>query len=91
MKTIVTDRETGTNVAEIADGIYRINTPVPPSDMPGGFSFNQYLLLGEAPLLFHTGPRKLFGQVRNAIAAVLPPERLRYVAFSHHEDRKSVV
>jgi flavorubredoxin len=85
MQTIVTDRETGTNVAEIADGIYRINTPVPPSDMPGGFSFNQYLVVDDEPLLFHTGPRKLFPQVRGGIAAVMPVERLRWVSFSHVE------
>jgi len=85
MRRIVTDRDSGTNIAEIADGIYRINTPVPPSEMPSGFSFNQYLVLDEAPLLFHTGPRKLFPKVQGAIAAVMPPERLRYVSFSHHE------
>lgn len=81
----VTDPETGTNVAEIADGIFRINTPVPPSEMPGGFSFNQYLVRDEEPLLFHTGPRALFPQVRGAIAALMPAERLRFVAFSHLE------
>jgi flavorubredoxin len=81
----ITDRETGTNVAEIADGIFRINTPVPPSVMPGGFSFNQYLVLDEEPLLFHAGPRQMFPQVRSAIAALMPPERLRHVAFSHVE------
>lgn len=85
MRTTVTDRETGTNLAEIADGIFRINTPVPPAAMPGGFSFNQYLILDDEPLLFHTGPRRLFPQVRGAIAAVMPPERLRHVAFSHVE------
>jgi flavorubredoxin len=82
---IVTDKGTGTNVAEIAEGIFRINTPVPPSEMPGGFSFNQYLVLDEAPLLFHTGPRRLFPLVRAAVAAVMPVERLRYIAFSHVE------
>jgi flavorubredoxin len=85
MRTTVTDRETGTNLAEIADGIFRINTPVPPAAMPGGFSFNQYLILDDEPLLFHTGPRRLFPQVRGAIAAAMPPERLRFVAFSHVE------
>jgi flavorubredoxin len=82
---IVTDSETGTNLAEIADGIFRINTPVPPSVMPGGFSFNQYLIRDEEPLLFHTGPRALLSQVRSAIQAAMPIERLRYVAFSHVE------
>ena len=55
-----TNAESGTNVEEIADGIYRINTPLSEQVVPGGFSFNQYLILDEEPLLFHTGPRKLF-------------------------------
>jgi len=71
---------------EIAGGLYRISTPVPPSAVPGGFSFNQYLLLDEEPLLFHTGPRRLFGAVREAVARVLPVERLRWIAFSHLEN-----
>jgi flavorubredoxin len=81
----ITNTQSGTNVHEIAAGIYRINTPLPGDIAPGGFSFNQYLLAGEAPLLFHTGPRKLFPLVREAVAHVLPVERLRYVAFSHVE------
>src|SRR3954452_19843979 len=81
---MITNPETGTNVHEIADGIYRINTPI---DFPDGqgFSFNQYLVLDDEPLLFHTGPRKLFPLVREALASVLPVERLRYVGFSHTE------
>jgi flavorubredoxin len=74
-----------TSVDEIADGIYRISTPVPPSVVPGGFTFNQYLVRDEAPLLFHTGPRRLFDAVRAGIARVLPVETLRYVSFSHVE------
>jgi flavorubredoxin len=81
----VTNTQSGTNVHEIAQGIYRINTPLPADIVPGGFSFNQYLIAGEAPLLFHTGPRKLFPLVREAVSHVLPVERLRYVAFSHVE------
>jgi flavorubredoxin len=81
---MITNRESGTNVHEIAAGIYRINTPVP---LPGGaaFSFNQYLIADDEPLLFHTGMRSLFPLVSEAIAAVLPIERLRYVALSHFE------
>jgi uncharacterized protein (DUF433 family) len=56
-----------------------ISTPVP------GFSFNQYLIRDDAPLLFHTGPRKMFQLVREAVAKVVPVERLRYIAFSHVE------
>jgi flavorubredoxin len=80
---MITDSQSGTNVHEVAAGIYRINTPV--RDLIGGFNFNQYLIADEAPLLFHTGPRRMFPLVRSAVASVLPPERLRYVAFSHFE------
>ena len=81
---MLTNRETGTNIQEIAHGIYRINTPV---ELPGGpgFSFNQYLIVDEQPLLFHTGPRKLFAPISQAIAAVMPVEKLRYVGLSHFE------
>ncbi len=51
----------------------------------GGFSFNQYLIIDDDPLLFHTGPRKMFPLVKEAVASLLPVERLRYVAFSHVE------
>ena len=74
-----------TSVDEIADGIFRISTPVPPSVVPGGFTFNQYLIRDESPLLFHTGPRMLFDAVRGGIARVLPVESLRYVSFAHVE------
>ena len=80
----ITNKESGTNVHEVADGIYRINTPV---KIPGagGFSFNQYLIVDDEPLLFHTGLRKMFPLVREAVVSVLPVERLRYIAFSHVE------
>jgi flavorubredoxin len=80
---MITNAQTGTNVQEIADGIYRINTPL---DIPGGaFSFNQYLIEDNDPLLFHTGPRRMFPLVREAVSRVLPAERLRWIAFSHFE------
>ena len=80
----MTNQQSGTNVHEVADGIYRINTPVV-IEGAGGFSFNQYLITDNEPLLFHTGPRKMFPLVREAVATILPVERLRYVAFSHVE------
>jgi flavorubredoxin len=80
----VTNSQSGTNVDEVADGIYRINTPVQ-IEGGGGFSFNQYLIVDDEPLLFHTGLRKMFPLVREAVASVLPVERLRYIAFSHVE------
>lgn len=82
---IVTNPQSGTNVHEIADGIFRINTPVAIPGEAGGFSFNQYLIVDETPLLFHTGPRKMFPLVRGAVASVMPVEQLRYIALSHVE------
>ena len=72
-----------TRIDEIEDQIYRIHTPVP--DMPGGFSFNQYLIVDDDPVLFHTGPRALTPRVTAAIAKVKPVERLRWISFSHVE------
>ena len=80
----VINRQSGTNEHEVADGVYRINTPVV-IEGAGGFSFNQYLIRDDEPLLLHTGPRKMFPLVREAAATVLPVDRLRYVAFSHVE------
>ena len=86
----VTNAESGTQIDEIARGIYRISTPVAPSaQLPPGFSFNQILIAAEQPLLFHTGPRRAFPLVREAVRAVLPPETLRYIGFSHGEDDES--
>ena len=81
----VTNTQSGTNVHEIADGIFRINTPVVLPGDAGGFSFNQYLIVDDEPLLFHTGLRHLFPLVREAMVHVMPVERLRHVAFSHVE------
>jgi flavorubredoxin len=74
-----------TRVDEIADGIYRLNTPVSVPGGPETFNFNQYLIVDDAPLLFHTGPRRLFPAVREALARVMSPSNLRYVALSHFE------
>jgi flavorubredoxin len=80
----ITNQESGTNVHEVADGIYRINTPVV-IEGAGGFTFNQYLIMDDEPLLFHTGPRKMFPLVREAVGSVLGAQSLRYLAFSHVE------
>src|SRR5262245_29296186 len=90
MSTHVTNSESGTNVAEIAPNIYRISTPVPPSAIPGGFTFNQFLVVDDQPLLFHTGYRKMFPLVSQAVAHILGDvAKLRYVAFSHVEGDES--
>jgi flavorubredoxin len=81
---MITNKQSGTNIQEIAPGIFRINTPAPlPGDV--GFNFNQYLIVDEAPMLFHTGMRKMFRLVSEAVNAVMPVDRLRYVGLSHFE------
>ena len=73
-----------TNVDQIAERIYRISTYVPDVG-PTGFTFNQFLVDAEEPLLYHTGMRGLFPLVTEAIARVLPVKNLRWIAFSHVE------
>ena len=82
---MITNSQSGTNIQEIADGIYRINTPISIPDGPGKFSFNQYLIVDDEPLVFHTGPRRLFPLVRDAISHVVPLHSLRHVGLSHYE------
>lgn len=83
----MTNTQTGTRIDEIGNGIFRISVPVPPEaiPVPGGFTFNQFLILDDEPLLFHTGPRGVFPLVREAMSQVMPPAKLRWVAFSHFE------
>jgi flavorubredoxin len=72
------------NLDEIVDGIYRISTFVPEVS-PDGFTFNQFLVIADEPLLFHTGPRGMFPLVAEAVAKVLPVEALRWISFGHVE------
>jgi flavorubredoxin len=74
-----------TKIAEIADGIYRLSTFVPDIAPPQGFTFNQFLVLADEPLMFHTGLRKMFALNRDAVARILPPERLRWITYGHYE------
>jgi flavorubredoxin len=74
-----------TNVDEIADGIFRISTWIEEIAPPAGFSFNQFVVRGEEPLLFHTGPRQMFPLVAEAVSRVVPVESLRWITFGHVE------
>ena len=71
-------------VDEIAADIFRISTWIPDVS-PEGFTFNQFVVRGEEPLLFHTGPRGMFPLVAEAVASVLPVESLRWISFGHVE------
>jgi flavorubredoxin len=73
-----------TKTAEIADGIFRISTCVP-GITPDGFTFNQFLIKAEEPLLFHTGPRAMFPLVSDAVSNIIPIDSLRWITFGHVE------
>lgn len=75
----------GTTISCIGENLYKISTPVSADVVPGGFSFNQYLLVDEAPLLVHTGPRAMYQIVSQAIETVMPLQKLRYICFCHVE------
>jgi flavorubredoxin len=78
-----------TKVAEIAPGIYRLSTWVAEILPPAGFTFNQFLVVADEPLLFHCGHRKLFALVSGAVAKVMPVEKLRWITFGHYEPDES--
>src|SRR3954463_2008195 len=71
-------------IDEINDSIYRISTWVPDVS-PEGFTFNQFLVVGEDSLLFHTGPRAMSPLVAEAVASVTPVDSLRWISFGHVE------
>ena len=70
-----------TDVHEITDGIYQLRTYIEPAD----FTFNQFLVMADEPLLFHTGLRSLFPLVSDAVGRLMPVERLRWITFGHVE------
>src|SRR5215207_8433123 len=77
-----------TTVTEIAADVYRISTYIP-QVTPDGFTFNQFLVKADEPLLFHTGMRVLFPLVAEAVAKVIPVESLRWISFGHLEADES--
>lgn len=82
----VTNKKSGTTIDEIADGIFRISTPLKPGDeFPPGFTFNQYLIIDDKPLLYHTGTKQMFPLTSEAIATVMPVKKLQFIGFSHVE------
>lgn len=73
-----------TNLDEIAPDIFRISTWVPDIS-EHGFTFNQFLLTGDEPFLFHCGQRALYPLVSEAIGRVIRLEQLRWISFAHVE------
>jgi len=86
---MITNQQSGTSIDEVAAGVYRISTPVEIPAIPGGFTFNQYLIVDDEPLLFHTGLRRMFPLTLEAISKVMPVERLHHAGFSHFEADES--
>jgi flavorubredoxin len=52
---------------------------------PGGVTFNQFLVLADEPIMFHTGLRKMFPLNFDALQGIITPERLRWIAYGHFE------
>jgi flavorubredoxin len=82
-RKVISNEVTGTRVDEVASGIYRISTPL--DVIPGGFTFNSYLVADDEPLLFHTSYRKLFPSTLEAIEKLIPIQKLRWIGGSHFE------
>jgi flavorubredoxin len=70
-----------TQINEIAPDTFRISTYIPEF----GLGFSQFLVRDDEPLLFHTGPRAMFPLVRDAVATLIEPEKLKWIGFSHFE------
>jgi flavorubredoxin len=74
-----------TRIDEINDDIYRVSTFLPEMD----FMFNQFVVKGDEPLVFHTGPRGLFPEVAKAVGSVVPVDQLRWISWGHWEADES--
>lgn len=80
---MISNSQTDTRVDEVSRGIYRISTPL--EVIPGGFTFNSYLVDDEEPVLFHAGLRQLFPLTMEAVGRVIPAGKLRWIGGSHFE------
>ena len=69
------------SITEIAPDVFRLSLFVPDFNL----QFNQFLVRDDEPLLFHTGMRAIFPQVREAVSTLIDPAKLRHISFSHFE------
>ena len=74
-----------TRIDEIAAGIYRLSALVPDIAPPAGFTFNQFLVRADEPMLFHCGRRAMFPALAEAVGRLIPIETLRWISFGHVE------
>ena len=68
-------------INEIAPDVFRLSLYVAELNL----QFNHFLVRDDEPLLYHTGMRKMFPQVREAVATLIDPAKLRWIGFSHFE------
>jgi len=68
-------------ITEIGPDIFKISTFIPEANI----QFNQFLVRDEEPLLYHTGMRGLFQQVKSSISELIDPATIRWIGFSHFE------
>jgi flavorubredoxin len=68
-------------IDEIAPDLFRLSLYVPQANI----QFNQFLVRDAQPLLYHTGLRRMFPLVRDAVARLIDPATLRWIGFSHFE------
>lgn len=69
------------NITEIAPDVFRLSLFIPEAEL----QFNQFVVRDDEPLLFHTGMRGIFPQVRDAVSELIDPATLRHIGFSHFE------
>jgi flavorubredoxin len=74
-----------TRTDEIAEGIFRFSTLHTNVSPPSGMSFNEFVIMGDEPLLFHCGHRAMFPQISAAVSRVVALDRLRWITYSHVE------
>jgi flavorubredoxin len=66
---------------EIAPDIYRISIFVPPANL----QINHFLIKDDEPMLFHTGLRRMYAEIREAVSKLIKLSDLRHISFSHFE------
>jgi flavorubredoxin len=47
--------------------------------------FNHFLIVGDEPMLFHCGLRKMFPLVSEAVSRIISIQKLRWLGFGHFE------
>jgi flavorubredoxin len=69
------------HVIEIAPDLYRISWFWKDINL----QFSHFLLVDDEPLLFTTGFRSTFDEIREAVKTVVDPAKLRWISYSHFE------